>query len=114
MPAHSVACGQGDCLLRTPGPGRIELRAHLMRCPTFANGVDPFPLGFHLVTSYEQRGISFDEIEKQPFIGDVAPLASECTGERQIKWYFTQANAVAIEPGLLRHYQETDIFLRLQ
>src|SRR5262249_35639931 len=57
--------------------------------------------------------VSLDEIEKQPFVGDVTTHAGEGARQRKVERHLTEPDAVAIEAGLFRHDQQADVLLGL-
>src|SRR3954470_3223193 len=81
VPAYAVTLGQRDSGGRPPGTGGIRTRKHTPLCPGGADLVGPGPLRLDLVAADEQRRVSLDQIEQQPFIGDPPAIFAECVGK---------------------------------
>src|SRR5262245_49283396 len=113
MPIRSVSLDQGIRGRWPPGSCCVSLRAHLARCPAIAYRINPFPLRLDLVPAHKQGGISLDEVQKQPLVGDASSHADKGIDERQVEWDFAQTNAIAIEARLLGHHQQANILLGL-
>src|SRR5271154_4024918 len=81
VPAHPVAFGEGDRGGGSPGSGREGAGPHIGGRPAGGDAVDPLPLRLHLVAAHEQCGITLDQAEQQPLIGDAPARLREHVGD---------------------------------
>ncbi len=97
VPADPVTFSECDCRRRSPGSRSIRPWDHGLFGPGCTDPVDKGPLRLDFIAADEQGRVAFDQIKKQPFVGNPSPIFAKGIGHSDIERDFAKANALAVE-----------------